>query len=36
VGPLVARGQMMQLEDAKEVVANLDEHAFPEARRLNG
>ena len=35
VRALVARREMVQLEDAEQVVAELDEHAFPEPRRLN-
>ena len=34
VRALVARRQVVQLEDAEQVVADLDEHAFPESRRL--
>ena len=32
---LVAGRQVMQLEDAQQVVADLDEIAFPKPRRLN-
>ena len=36
VRPLVAGRQMVELEDAEEVVAHLDEHALPQSRRLYG
>jgi hypothetical protein len=32
----VAGREVMQLEDAVQVVSALDEHAFTESRRLNG
>ena len=35
VRALVARRQVVQLEDAEQVVADLDEHPFAEPRRLN-
>ena len=35
VRALVARREVMQIEDAKEVVADLDEHALAEPRGLN-
>ena len=33
---LVARGQMMQFENAQQIVANLDEIALAKSCRLNG
>ena len=36
VRALVAGREVVQLEDAEQVVAELDEHAFPEPRRLDG
>jgi hypothetical protein len=36
VRTLVAGRQMMQIENTEEVVAHLDEHAFPDAGRLYG
>ena len=36
VRALVAGRQVVELEDAEEVLPDLDEHAFPKSRRLNG
>jgi hypothetical protein len=36
VRTLVAGRQVIQFENAEEVVAELDQHAFPETRRLYG
>ena len=36
VRPLVARSEVMQIHDPEQVVAELDEHAFPEPGRLYG
>src|SRR5439155_1507696 len=36
VGSLVARRQMVQIEDTEQVGSQLDEHAFSETRGLNG